>query len=120
MPKKTVISLITAAALFSCTSCTAAPPCSPSEEIMLHSWYSAEQKVRLSFEDGELLMKSEDNGGKLCLKGKCFTANDSLTVLSYGFGTVIMTYKLKNDELELTYFGKTAIFVKYDDLIDNS
>ena len=104
--------------LFSGTSCALAPPRSPAEEIALHSWYLSGQKVRLSFEGDEMTIRSEGSDDRIYLKGKYFTDEDKLTVLSDDCGTVIMTYRLVADKLELTYAGRTAELVKDSSFID--
>ena len=118
MSRKTAAVLLALAAAFTASSCAQAPPVSPADEIRLHSWYLPSQQARLSFDGGELLLVSDGEAHVTYIKGKCFTDDDTLTVLSETAGTVVLTYKLINDRLELTYSGRTAEFVKDDNFIE--
>ena len=118
MSNKTAAVLLALAAAFTAASCAKAPPVSPADEIRLHSWYLPSQQARLFFEGSEMLLVSDGDAPATYIKGRCFTDDDTLTVLSETAGTVILTYRLINDRLELTYSGRTAEFVKDDDFIE--
>ena len=96
--------------LSGCT--TAAPPQNAAEELCRYEWIPKTAEGRLTFSGGSLQLSVQQGENRIALNGVCFTDEDTLTVLSEQYGTVVMQYELAADQLHLTYFDKQATFVK--------
>ncbi len=114
---KHMLVLLSVCMAFMFSSCAKAPPISQSDEIMRYGWFMPDEKMKVYFKGDEFIMEGVENS-KLSLKGKCFTDENTITVVSESFGTVVFDYELSADKLRLSYFGRTAEFVKDTDFID--
>lgn len=99
--------------------CTGAPPRSAEEEIKLFEWVRTDEKDardeqlgHIVFSENGVSLTSVQGDNRLDLTGECIIEESTITVITENFGTVVMGYELNSDRLTLSYFGKTATFVK--------
>lgn len=117
--KKIFFACVTALLVFFCQGCTAAPPDCPAVEIVRYKWRptddsgnKAASRGELVFCDDEILLAAKVSDTEVRLRGEYLIDDDTITVMSEQYGTVCMGYDLSSEYLTLTYFGKSARFVK--------
>lgn len=99
--------------------CVNAPPLDASEEIKRYEWVRTDENGaknetsgHLAFSGSSLSLTSSYGESRLDLNGECIVENDTITVITDDFGSVVMEYELSSEKLTLKYAGKTAKFVK--------
>lgn len=97
--------------------CIAAPPDSPAEEVVRYKWRPSDEvnsavRGELLFNDDEILFAARLSDTEVRLRGEYLIDDNTITVMSEQYGTVCMDYELSSEYLTLTYYGKSARFVK--------
>lgn len=110
------------------SGCTASPPISPSEEIVMYSWKlknenegTANKKTDglLYFDEEKINLTLKKADGSELKINDFFEIDDSnIIIISEKLGTVKLKYKLKGKELELSLDDSSLYFDKYDKYID--
>ena len=111
-----VLYIICISSIIFTTACTASPPTTAAEEILRHDWHmldsEGEEYATLTFDNDRFILEAEIYDSPLSLSGECFVDKETISVDTENFGTIIIRYKLSSDELTLTYFGKSVVFLK--------
>lgn len=102
------------------SGCTTAPPQNAAEELCRYQWIPKTAEGSLTFSEDTLSLSVQQGDNSVKLSGVYFADDDTLTVLSEDYGTVVMQYALVADQLRLTYFDKEAVFVKEGGFTDTN
>ena len=94
------------------SSCQNAPPTAAKDELSRYEWtitdISGNPHGSVSFHDGKI--KIADN--LIDLTDDCLISENTLTVNSKNYGTVILHYTMSGNTLELEYLGKKIVLKK--------
>ncbi len=114
--QKVILYIICISVMIFTSACTASPPTTAAEEIQRHDWQmldsSGEEYASLTFDDDRFFLKAQVYDSPLSLSGEYYVDEDTISVDTESFGTILLKYKLNSDELTLTYFGKSVVFLK--------
>ncbi len=116
MKGKILYGIILALSVMSVTGCITAPPECPAQELVRHKWFpenkTGMERGELLFCDDEMLLSAKMSGTEVRLRGEYLIDDKTITVMSEQYGTVCMDYDLSSEYLTLSYYGRSAKFVK--------
>lgn len=116
MKSKILYSIILVLSVASAGGCITAPPRDPAQEIVMHKWSpegkEGETRGELLFCDDEMLFSAKMSDTEVRLRGEYLIDDKTITVMSEQYGTVCMDYELSSEYLTLSYYGRSAKFVK--------